>query len=148
MTRMLLEAETLNTIFHECRQCGTCCRKYRKIALQPDEVAFIEKMGGFVGVVVSMKDIQNKGLEEAGREAKAQGKVFMIHPDDNGCVFLFKTNGKYACKIYNYRPKTCRGFRCNMADNSFLSLFGDEATSLLGQDSYGLPVNGESIKKK
>lgn len=140
MTQMKLEAGVLNTIFHECRQCGTCCRKYRKIALKEDEVAFIEKMGGFVGVDVSMKNIREKGLDEASREAKASGKVYMIHPDDKGCVFLSKVNGKATCKIYNYRPQTCRGFRCNMADSSFLSLFGDESTSLLGLDSFGLPA--------
>lgn len=140
MTRMILEVETLNTIFHECRQCGTCCRTYRKIALREEEVAFIEKMGGYVGVDVTMKSIREKGLEAASREAKAGGKVYMIHPDDKGCVFLAKINGKYTCRIYNYRPRTCRGFRCNLADNSFLSLFSDGATSLLGQDTYGLPV--------
>ena len=42
--------QALRTIFDECRQCGTCCKKYRKIVLQPDEGEFIEKMGGHVGV--------------------------------------------------------------------------------------------------
>ena len=144
MTSTRLEQGTLNTIFHECRQCGTCCRKYRKIALREEEVPFIEKMGGHVGVDLNMKAIFEKGLEEASREARASGKMYMIHPDDKGCVFLMRLNGQYRCKIYNYRPKTCRGFRCNMADDSFLSLFGSDATSLLGQDSFGQPVDRKS----
>lgn len=131
----------LDTIFQDCRQCGTCCRKYRKISLQPDEVEFIAKMGGHVGIDVTMAEIRELGLEEASRQAKSRGKVYMIHPDDHGCVFLERRNGKHCCKIYNYRPRTCRGFRCNLADNSFLSLFGgNEAMHLLGQNEYGLPL--------
>lgn len=136
-----IDEQALKTIFQECRQCGTCCKKYRKIVLQPDEAEFIEKMGGHVGVGVSMAAIRAKGLAEASAEAKADGKVFMIHPDDKGCVFLQHRNGKYRCTIYHYRPKTCRGFRCNLADDSFLQLFGgQEAIHLLGTDSYGLPL--------
>lgn len=135
---------TLNTIFDDCRQCGTCCKKYRKITLQPDEVAFIKQMGGHVGVDVSLKAIREQGIDAATREAKERGRVFMIHPDDKGCVFLEKRNEKFTCKIYHYRPQTCRGFRCNLADNSFLSLFGDGAIHLLGQTSFGLPLTDKS----
>ena len=135
---------TLNTIFDDCRQCGTCCKKYRKITLQPDEVAFIKQMGGHVGVDVSLKAIREQGIDAATREAKERGRVFMIHPDDKGCVFLEKRTEKFTCKIYHYRPQTCRGFRCNLADNSFLSLFGDGAIHLLGQTSFGLPLTDKS----
>ena len=134
---------TLNTIFDDCRQCGTCCKKYRKIVLQPDEVDFIKEMGGHVGVDVSLKDIREQGIEAATREAKERGRVFMIHPDDKGCMFLEKRNGKNFCKIYHYRPRTCQGFRCNLADNSFLTLFGDNSIHLLGQNSFGLPLTGK-----
>lgn len=129
----------LKTLFDECRQCGTCCRKYRKIVLHPDEVDFIERMGGHVGVSVSMKEIREKGLEAASAEARAGGTVHMIHPDDKGCVFLRRIDTRYSCAIYHYRPRTCRGFHCTIADNSFFTLFGSDATILLGQDSYGLP---------
>ena len=135
---------TLNTIFDDCRQCGTCCKKYRKIPLQPDEVAFIKEMGGHVGVDVSFKAIREQGIEAATREAKARGKVFMVHPDEKGCIFLEKRNEKFTCKIYHYRPQTCRGFRCNLADNSLLSLFGDDAIHLLGQTSFGLPLTDKT----
>ena len=135
------DENALRTIFHDCRQCGTCCKKYRKIVLQPEEVAFIEKMGGHVGVDVSMQRIRELGREQAIAEAKAAGKVYMIHPDSTGCIFLQKRNGKSCCNIYNDRPKTCRGFRCNLADDSFLNLFGgDSAIHLLGQNSFGLPL--------
>ncbi len=134
---------SLKTIFDDCRQCGTCCKKYRKIALRPEEADFITRMGGHVGVGVSFLEIREKGIDAATREAKDQGRIFMIHPDDKGCVFLEKRNDIYACKIYHYRPQTCRGFRCNLADNSFLSLFGDGAIHLLGQDEYGLPLAGK-----
>ncbi len=136
-----IDEEALKTIFHECRQCGTCCKGYRKIVVQPDEAKFIEKMGGYVGVNVSMKVIRESGLKAAADRAKCGGKLHMIHPDDKGCIFLEHRNGKYRCKIYHYRPKTCRGFRCNLADNSFLHLFGgDDAMHLLGQDMFGLPL--------
>ncbi len=134
---------TLNTIFDDCRQCGTCCKKYRKIVLQPDEVSFIKQMGGHVGVDISLKDIREQGIDAATREARERGRVFMIHPDEKGCMFLEKRNEKFFCKIYHYRPRTCRGFRCNLADNSFLTLFGDDSMHLLGQTSFGLPLAGK-----
>ena len=131
----------MKTIFHACRQCGACCKGYRKVVVQPEEALFIEKMGGHVGVNVTMKDIRASGLEAAAEQAKKSGKLYMIHPDDKGCVFLEHREGKYRCKIYHYRPKSCRGFRCTLADDSFFHLFGgDGAIHLLGQDLYGLPV--------
>ncbi len=133
----------LNTIFDECRQCGTCCKKYRKIVLQPDETEFIEKMGGHVGVDVGINQIREIGFEAAAHEAKKRGKAYMVHPDDKGCVFLEQRNEKNCCKIYNYRPRTCRGFRCNLADDSLMSLTGSNAIYLLGQNSFGLPLEDE-----
>lgn len=133
-------AEALKTLFHECRQCGACCKKYRKIVLYPDEVDFIRKMGGHVGVNVSLSQLREKPLEILIAEASSTGAVYMIHPDDKGCVFLQKRNGKYVCRIYHHRPRTCRGFRCNMADNSFLEVFGQNTTALLGIDAFGLPL--------
>ena len=94
-----IDKATLDTIFHECNQCGTCCKNYRKIVLHEDEVAFIKKMGGHVGVDLSMAEIREKGLQKAHAEAQNNGKLYMIHPDDKGCVFLQKINEKYCCNI-------------------------------------------------
>lgn len=135
------DSHDLNTIFHECNQCGTCCKQYRKITLYADEVEQIKKLGGHVGYDVTLAEIREKGLVQAQQDAIARGKVFMIHPDDKGCIFLEKRNTKYFCKIYHYRPKTCQGFKCNMADDSFLALFGQNSIHLLGQTSYGLPLD-------
>lgn len=143
MTANALSAINLNTIFSECRQCGACCKKYRRILLQPDEVEYIKKMGGHVGVDVELREIREKGMAKAIEDAQKDGKVYMIHPDDKGCVFLQKRNGKYYCKLYNYRPQTCRGFKCNFADATALSLITDGAIHLLGQNNYGLPLNRE-----
>ena len=139
-TNQTLDSEALKTVFHDCRQCGTCCKTYRKIILHPQEVDFIRKMGGHVGVNASLADLRRRPLEELIQEAKSSGKVYMIHPDDRGCVFLQRRNGKHYCKIYHYRPKTCRGFKCNLADSSFLDIFGRNATALLGLDAFGLPI--------
>ncbi|BDD88944.1 YkgJ family cysteine cluster protein [Desulfofustis limnaeus] len=135
-----LDQSALSSIFHECQQCATCCKTYRKITLQPNEVDFIKKMGGHVGVDVTLTDIRTKGLVKASEEAMAKGKVFMIHPDDKGCLFLEKRDNKYYCKIYNYRPRSCRGFKCNLADGTFLDLFGQDSIHLLGQNRFGLPL--------
>ena len=121
----------LNTIFSECRQCGICCKKYRRIRLYPDEVDYIKKMGGYVGVDISMAEIREKGLKQATADAAAEGKVYMVHPDDKGCLFLQKRDGKYFCKLYNYRPRVCRGFKCNFADSSVLSLLSKDAICLI-----------------
>ena len=141
MTRKApLDDKLLQTIFYECRQCGTCCKSYRKISLRPDEVPFIEKMGGHVGVDVCLNDLRQKSMQELVAEARATGKVYMIHPDEKGCIFLEKRNAKYYCKIYNFRPQACRGFRCNLADSSFMDLFCRDAIHLLGQNTFGLPL--------
>lgn len=134
----------MNSIFHECRQCGTCCKKYTKVLLQGDEPAFIKKMGGYVGVDATLKELREKSLSDLIEEKKESGKVYMIHPDDKGCLFLEQHNGQYRCKIYNYRPLSCRGFRCNLADGSLQSLLADnDAIHLLGQDPFGLPLEKE-----
>jgi Fe-S-cluster containining protein len=134
------DTSTLNSIFTDCRQCGACCKRYRRILLQPQEVPFIERMGGHVGVDVSLNDLRHHTMEELVDNARKEGKIYMIHPDDKGCMFLQKRNDKYSCKIYHYRPKTCRGFRCNLADGSMLKVIGDDAILLLGQNRYGFSL--------
>lgn len=134
------QQSTLNTLFSDCRQCGSCCKKYRKITLNVDEIDFIKRMGGHVGINISMKEIREKGLENARKEAAENGKVFMIHPDDKGCIFLERRNDLHSCKIYHYRPQACRGYRCNLADDSMLTMISGDAHLLLGQNSFGLPL--------
>lgn len=143
MTDATFDPSTLNSIFHECRQCGCCCKSYRKIPLQADEVEFIEKMGGHVGIPLTLADLREGRKEELLEKAKKEGKIYMIHPDDKGCVFMVKRNDKYICKIYNYRPRVCRGFKCNLSDSSFHDLFASDATGLLGLNSFGLPLENE-----
>ncbi|MBU0663106.1 MAG: YkgJ family cysteine cluster protein [Proteobacteria bacterium] len=133
-----LDNATLKTILHECRQCGTCCKRYKKVLLHRDEVEFIKKMGGHVGIDATLRQLREKPLSQLVEENKGKGKVYMIHPDDKGCVFLQCRNGLSYCMIYHYRPLSCRGFRCNLADSSFLDLFGGDATCLLGLNSFGL----------
>jgi Fe-S-cluster containining protein len=135
-----VDPAALRSILSECRQCGTCCKSYRKVTLQPDEVDFIRKMGGHVGVNVSLNGLRDRSMDQLVEEAKGSGKVFMIHPDDKGCLFLQKRNEKFFCRIYHHRPRACQGFRCNLADSSFLDLFGADSIHLLGQDRYGLPL--------
>lgn len=142
MTTVLsTDPAALRTIFLECRQCGTCCKSYRKIALQPDEVDFIRKMGGHVGVDISLAQLRECSLDVLMEQHETAGKVYMIHPDDTGCVFLQRKNETFYCRIYHHRPRTCQGFRCNMADSSFLELFGGaDSIHLLGQNRFGLPL--------
>lgn len=143
-----LDNETFKTILQECRQCGTCCKRYKKVVLQNSEVEFIKKMGGHVGVDVTLRQLREKPLSQLIEENKVTGKIYLIHPDDKGCIFLQCRNGLYFCRIYHYRPLSCRGFRCNMADNSFLDLFGGDATCLLGQDSFGIGLQKGSQEER
>lgn len=138
MTSQTLDPTTLNSIFTDCRQCGACCKRYRRIRLQPEEVPFIKRMGGHVGVDLNLNALRDHSLKELTDEAKKRGDIYMIHPDDKGCIFLEKRDGKYLCKIYHYRPRTCRGFRCNLADNSFMDVIGDDAIWLLDENRFGL----------
>lgn len=131
------QKQNLDTIFHECRQCGTCCKKYQKILLEPDEVERMEKLGANVGIMLSLNDLRNRKLDELAEEEKSKQKIYMVHPDGKGCIFMEKRNDKHYCKIYHYRPKACRGFKCNMADNTVKDLFMDNSIYLLGIDRFG-----------
>ena len=139
------DAQQLNTIFQPCRQCGTCCKKYRKIALEPDEIDFIKKMGGYVGFDIPLNNLRDNSLEQLVRNAEKRGQVFMVHPDEKGCVFLEKRNGKYFCKIYHYRPKRCRSFKCNMADRTFFDLFAGEEILLRNADQGALSQTNVTV---
>jgi len=132
-----LNQDHLKTLLAECRQCGACCRRYRKVLLQPDEVDRIKALGGHVGVMVSLNALRDKTMDQLVEEAKGKDKIYMIHPDDKGCIFLQKVNGKYKCKIYHYRPEACRGFRCNLADSSMMDVFLEDPIHLLGLNRYG-----------
>lgn len=138
MTPQSPDPTTLNTIFTDCRQCGACCKRYRRIRLEPEEVSFIKRMGGYVGINLNLNALRDHSLKELVDEANKRGETYMIHPDDKGCIFLEKRDGKHFCKIYHYRPRTCRGFRCNLADNSFLDVIGDDAIWLLNENRFGL----------
>lgn len=133
----LVNQDSLKTLLGECRQCGACCRRYRKVLLQPDEVDRIKALGGHVGVMVSLNELRYKTMDQLVEEAKGKQKIYMIHPDGQGCIFLQKINGKYKCKIYNYRPEACRGFRCNLADSSMMDVFLEDPIHLLGLNRYG-----------
>jgi Fe-S-cluster containining protein len=129
-------AAELRTIFAECRQCGSCCKRYSRVLLAPDEVAFIKKMGGHVGTVRSIPELI---AERRGRrsEPATPEPIYMLHPDERGCVFLRRIGeGRHRCAIYNYRPHVCRRFKCNLADSSMMQVLGDPIC-LLGLDSCG-----------
>lgn len=132
-----LDKNKLDTIFQECRQCGVCCKKYKKILLEADEVDRMKKLGANVGCMVRLDDLRTHNINDIAREEREKQKIYMIHPDDKGCIFLEKRNDKYYCKIYHYRPRSCRGFKCNMADESVSTLFMQDSIYLLGQDRFG-----------
>ena len=136
-----LSPENLNTLFHECRQCGTCCKTYRKVLLEPDEVDRLRALGAEIGIMVCLNDLREKSMEQLVEEAKGKKDVYMIHPDGQGCIFLQKVNGKSRCKIYHYRPKACQGFRCSLADQSMEQLLLSDSIYLLVEDRFGQPLN-------
>ncbi len=136
-----MDKNKLDTILQDCRQCGTCCKTYKKVLLEDDEIETIKKLGAHVGYMVSLNDLRTKNINDLAAEEKEKHKMYMIHPDDKGCIFLQKRNEKYYCKIYHYRPSACRSFRCNMADESINTLFLQDSIYLLGQDRFGKSLN-------
>jgi Fe-S-cluster containining protein len=128
----------LNTLFDACRQCGTCCKHYRKVLLEPDEIDRLRELGAEIGVMVGLNELREKTMAELISEAKGKKAVYMIHPDGDGCVFLQKVaGGGYSCNIYHERPRACRGFNCSFADRSMEQLFLADAIFLLGEDKFG-----------
>lgn len=132
-----MDKNKLDTIFQECRQCGTCCKTYKKVLLRPDEVERMKKLGANVGIMIKLNDLRTKNLKDLAEDEKNKHKIYMIHPDGKGCIFLEKRNDKYYCKIYHYRPESCKGFKCNMADESVNGLFMQDSIYLLGFNRFG-----------
>lgn len=133
-----LTAQDLDTLLEDCRQCGTCCKTYRKVLLEPDEIDRLRALGAEIGVMVGLNELRGRSMDELVEEARGKKDVYMVHPDGNGCIFLHKVNGLYRCKIYHFRPRACRGFHCSMADQSMEQLFlGGDMTFLLGEDRFG-----------
>lgn len=135
-----IDKQQLNTIFHECRQCGTCCKSYPKILLEPEEVEPMKKLGANVGYMVHLDDLRTHNINELANQEKVKHKIYMVHPTEDGCIFLEKRNDKYYCKIYHYRPKSCKGFKCNLADGTIKDLFMKDAMYLLGKDCFGFDI--------
>jgi Fe-S-cluster containining protein len=131
-----LTAEKLNTLLENCRQCGTCCKTYRKVLLEPDEIDRLRALGAEIGVMVSLNELRGKTMAELVDEARGKN-VYMIHPDSRGCIFLHKVNGLSRCKIYHFRPRACQGFRCSFADQSIEQLMLGDPIFLLGEDRFG-----------
>jgi len=76
------------------RFCGKCCI-LPTVKLSNKDYSEIKKLG------YGDKDFLDNGLIET--DAKILKKT------ENGCIFLNKDKkGRYSCKIYNHRPKTCR----------------------------------------
>lgn len=136
-----LEKKNLDTLLQECRQCGTCCKTYKKVLLKADEVEGMKKLGANVGVMIRLNDLRTKNINELAETETNKEKIYMVHPDDKGCIFLEKRNEKYCCKIYHYRPEACKGFKCNMADESVNTLFMQDSVYLLGTDRFGRKLN-------
>ena len=132
-----MDKNKLDTILQECRQCGTCCKTYKKVLLEDDEIETLKKLGANVGYMVSLNDLRTSNINDLAAKEKEKHKMYMIHPDNKGCIFLQKRNEKYYCKIYHYRPRACRGFKCNMADERVTPLFMQDSIYLLGQDRFG-----------
>jgi Fe-S-cluster containining protein len=132
-----MDKNKLDTILQECRQCGTCCKTYKKVLLEEDEIETLKKLGANVGYMVNLNDLRTSNINDLAAKEKEKHKMYMIHPDNKGCIFLQKRNDKYYCKIYHYRPRACRGFKCNMADESVNTLFMQDSIYLLGQDRFG-----------
>lgn len=55
-----LDKNNLDTLLQECRQCGTCCKTYKKVLLKPDEVERMKKLGANVGVMIRLNDLRLK----------------------------------------------------------------------------------------
>lgn len=132
-----IDKQKMDTILQDCRQCGTCCKTYRKILLNPDEVERMKKLGANVGIMIRLNDLRTNNINDIAINEQQKGKVYMIHPDDKGCIFLEKRDDKYRCKIYHYRPEACKGFKCNMADETVNSLFMNDSIHLLGMNRFG-----------
>jgi Fe-S-cluster containining protein len=78
------------------RYCGQCCKKL-VIRVSKGEIEKIRKLG------YKDEDFLERDL--------AYRHKFVLKRNKKGCVFLKKNkDGKYSCRIYKNRPKTCRQY--------------------------------------
>ncbi|MAE42359.1 hypothetical protein CMO93_01195 [Candidatus Woesearchaeota archaeon] len=80
----------------ECdKYCGECCKKLA-IKLTKSDIYSIKNLG------YKEEDFIDKTLSKLG--------VLFIK-NENSCFFLKKhLSGKFSCKIYEIRPKTCKDY--------------------------------------
>ena len=78
----------------ECdRYCGQCCKKL-VVRVNKEDIEKIRKLG------YKEEDFLERDLLYRSK--------FVLKKDNNKCVFLKKhKDGRYSCKIYKNRPKTC-----------------------------------------
>ena len=75
------------------RYCGQCCKKL-VVRVNKSEIEKIRKLG------YKEEDFLERDLLYRNK--------FVLKRDNNKCVFLKKhKDGRYSCKIYKNRPKTC-----------------------------------------
>lgn len=90
-------AEELTKQNFQCdMHCGQCCKQLA-VMISQNEVKQIRNLG------YKDEDFLEKDLLYI--------KKLVLKRDRKGCVFLKKhKDGKYSCKIYKNRPKTCRQY--------------------------------------
>ena len=86
----------------ECKQCGSCCKKLKKLIIDPLDIILWQ-----VHKKEELLDFQMKGVLD-----DFKGK---------GCIFLTMEKGKSTCQIHEYKPKMCRTFPASKAHALFSS---------------------------
>ncbi|MEQ8169324.1 MAG: YkgJ family cysteine cluster protein [Candidatus Eremiobacterota bacterium] len=83
-----------------CSQCGNCCRR-EDILVTGNDLFELSTASG-----MTEKEFHRKYLVPAGTWSEYDG---FIKLEDGKCPFLEqKPAGRYKCKIYNARPRSCR----------------------------------------
>jgi|TARA_B100001964_G_scaffold9662_1_gene10262 Fe-S-cluster containining protein len=78
------------------RYCGQCCKKLT-IRVSKADIERIRKLG------YKEEDFLERDLLYRNK--------FVLKRDKNKCVFIKKSkDGKYLCRIYKNRPKTCQQY--------------------------------------
>ena len=88
-----------------CTSCGACCRNFPFVKITQHDVDTLESFTG-----LAPEEFSN--IDEIDSE-----KLFMKFNDSGDCVFLKQTEGGYACGVYAGRPKICRAYPANEAEN-------------------------------
>lgn len=96
---------SIETVLDNCQYCAECC-KWQDVLVEDEEINVISKK-----LAIEIEDFGTRQYLEGS--LKTIHYRILKHKSDGHCIFLETNEKKYACSIYEFRPKFCAEYPSN-----------------------------------